>query len=167
MTFRETFHSMMQSVLTPFPDCIQILRENIRLDPGFKDFFQWCSSRDIPVIVVSSGMRPVISALLKDLVGPEAEKIEIISNDVKIEEDGTWNVVFRDASDFGHDKSICIKPYAKRPCGQRPHLFYCGDGVSDLSAAKETDLLFAKEGMDLILYCQKEKIPYTEFKDFR
>ena len=25
-------------------------------------------------------------------------------------------------------------------------LFYAGDGVSDLSAAKETDLLFAKAG---------------------
>lgn len=70
-------------------------------------------------------------------------------------------------SDFGHDKSICIKPYAKHPRGQRPHLFYCGDGVSDLSAARETDLLFAKEGMDLITYCQKEKIPYTEFRDFK
>jgi 2-hydroxy-3-keto-5-methylthiopentenyl-1-phosphate phosphatase len=26
-------------------------------------------------------------------------------------------------------------------------MFYAGDGVSDLSAAKETDLLFAKKGM--------------------
>jgi 2-hydroxy-3-keto-5-methylthiopentenyl-1-phosphate phosphatase len=25
-------------------------------------------------------------------------------------------------------------------------MFYAGDGVSDLSAAKETDLLFAKKG---------------------
>lgn len=25
-------------------------------------------------------------------------------------------------------------------------MFYAGDGVSDLSAAKETDLLFAKQG---------------------
>ncbi|KAI0478519.1 hypothetical protein GGR56DRAFT_630669 [Xylariaceae sp. FL0804] len=29
---------------------------------------------------------------------------------------------------------------------QRPVLFYAGDGVSDLSATKETDLLFAKAG---------------------
>lgn len=96
MTFRETFHDMMESITTPFPECVEILRKNIKLDPGFKDFFHWCLSRDIPVIVVSSGMRPIISALLKDLVGPEAEKIEIISNDVHIEQDGTWNVVFRD-----------------------------------------------------------------------
>lgn len=47
-----------------------------------------------------------------------------------------------------------------------PLLFYCGDGVSDLSAAKETDLLFAKHGKDLITYCNRENIPYTEFNSF-
>lgn len=49
-------------------------------------------------------------------------------------------------SGFGHDKSLTIRPYAQLPEDQRPTLFYAGDGVSDLSAARETDLLFAKEG---------------------
>jgi 2-hydroxy-3-keto-5-methylthiopentenyl-1-phosphate phosphatase len=49
-------------------------------------------------------------------------------------------------SHFGHDKSIEIRQYAKLPDGIRPTMFYAGDGVSDLSAAKETDLLFAKKG---------------------
>jgi len=44
--------------------------------------------------------------------------------------------------------------------------FYCGDGISDLSAARETDLLFAKAGHDLIAYCKKENVPYTVFNDF-
>jgi hypothetical protein len=48
------------------------------------------------------------------------------------------------SSDFGHDKSLEIKPYAALK--DRPVMFYAGDGVSDLSAAKETDLLFAKAG---------------------
>ena len=51
-----------------------------------------------------------------------------------------------DESDFGHDKSLTIRPYANLPADQRPTLFYAGDGVSDLSAARETDLLFAKKG---------------------
>ena len=49
-------------------------------------------------------------------------------------------------SDFGHDKSLAIRPYANLPKDQRPTMFYAGDGVSDLSAASETDLLFAKKG---------------------
>lgn len=45
-------------------------------------------------------------------------------------------------------------------------MFYAGDGVSDLSAAKETDLLFAKKGKDLVTYCDREKIPFTLFDDW-
>ena len=50
------------------------------------------------------------------------------------------------SSHFGHDKSLEIKPYAALPDNERPILLYAGDGVSDLSAAAETNLLFAKEG---------------------
>ena len=49
-------------------------------------------------------------------------------------------------SHFGHDKSLEIAPYHALPDNERPVMFYAGDGVSDLSAAKETDLLFAKKG---------------------
>jgi 2-hydroxy-3-keto-5-methylthiopentenyl-1-phosphate phosphatase len=49
-------------------------------------------------------------------------------------------------SHFGHDKSIEIRKYSSLPDSERPTMFYAGDGVSDLSAAKETDLLFAKRG---------------------
>lgn len=45
-------------------------------------------------------------------------------------------------------------------------MFYAGDGVSDLSAAKETDLLFAKKGHDLVEYCVTEHIPFTIFEDW-
>lgn len=45
-------------------------------------------------------------------------------------------------------------------------MFYAGDGVSDLSAARETDLLFAKKGHDLIRYCVKENVPFTVFEDW-
>lgn len=55
-------------------------------------------------------------------------------------------------SGFGHDKSLEIRPYANLPEGQRPVLFYAGDGVSDLSAAKETDLLFAKAGRGMLTH---------------
>ncbi len=86
-------------------------------------------------------------------------------------------------SGFGHDKSLEIRPYAGLPAEERPTLFYAGDGVSDLSAAKETDLLFAKAGRgrlislskdyqvmltgtDLVTYCEKENVSFTTFNDF-
>ena len=85
---------MIDSIKAPFPECIETLRKNIELDPGFKPFYEWCREQDIPVIVLSSGMEPIIRALLINLVGPEAEKIPIISNQVKIHENGNWDIVF-------------------------------------------------------------------------
>ena len=38
--------------------------------------------------------------------------------------------------------------------------------MSDLSAARESDLLFAKEGQDLVTYCEREGIPFTTFRDW-
>lgn len=159
----------MDSVEKPFPECIDFLVENIELDPHFKEFFQWTQEHQIPTVILSGGMRPIIKAILKNLIGEDAEKMDIVCNEVEarpgksIDQPGGWTIKFHDdryeavftviselmlisASDFGHDKSLTIRPYAKLPEHRRPIMFYAGDGVSDLSAAQETDLLFAKEG---------------------
>lgn len=172
MSFRDSFKEMMDSVKTPYDQCIKTLLENIKLDPYFKEFYVWARANNVPVVVLSSGMVPIIRALLKHLVGEDAEEIQIVSNDVAsrdgkdINEEGGWKIVFHDESHFGHDKSIEIRQYANLPDAERPTMFYAGDGVSDLSAAKETDLLFAKKGMDLVTYCVREKVPFTLFEDW-
>ncbi|EEQ41692.1 putative uncharacterized phosphatase [Clavispora lusitaniae] len=172
-SFKDGFSEMLASIPTPFPECITYLLQHIELDPGFKDFYLWCEEKGIPVVVVSSGMKPIIYALLEKLVGPRAaQKIEIMSNSVSVDaETGRWKIVYKHPdTGFGHDKSLSIRDYLVEhgyTGDKKPHLFYCGDGVSDLSAAKETNLLFAKHGKDLITYCRRENIPYTEFNDFR
>ncbi|CRK40314.1 hypothetical protein BN1708_020694, partial [Verticillium longisporum] len=56
-----------------------------------------------------------------------------------------------------------IRKYSAHP--DRPIMLYAGDGVSDLSAARETDLLFAKAGKDLVTYCERENVPFVTFQD--
>ena len=148
---------MLDSISTPFPECIKYLCDNIKLDPYFEDFYHWARESGVPIIVLSSGMEPIIRSLLTKLIGPEADAIEIIGNDVvdrpgnSKDQEGGWTIQFRDDSGFGHDKSLAIRPYAKhfaaKPDEPRPTMLYAGDGVSDLSAARETDLLFAKKGL--------------------
>ncbi|KAF2482899.1 HAD-like domain-containing protein [Neohortaea acidophila] len=163
---------MMDSVNTPFPQCVDYLVENIELDPGFKDYLRWAQANKIPTVILSGGMTPIITAIMKKLVGDEVDQIDIVCNDVQarpgmsIEQEGGWDIKFHDESGFGHDKSLTIRPYAQLPADQRPWMFYAGDGVSDLSAARETDLLFAKEGRDLVSYCVKENVPFTTFNDW-
>ncbi len=176
--FRDAFRDMLDSITTPFDQCIDILRKNITLDPGFKAFYEWSRENNVPIVVLSGGMEPVIRALLAHMLGQEAaDTLQIVSNDVapregkSINEEHGWQIVYHDercvsvmcggflgiayadecCSGFGHDKSLEIRPYARLPADERPTLFYAGDGVSDLSAAKETDLLFAKTGRGMLL----------------
>jgi 2,3-diketo-5-methylthio-1-phosphopentane phosphatase len=164
---------MMDSVTRPYNECIQYLVDNIKLDPHFAEFYQWALANNVPVVVLSSGMEPVIKALLKNLIGPDYDKMEVLGNFVKprpgksIDEEGGWEIEFRHPeSGYGHDKSVALRQYSSLPEGVRPTMFYAGDGVSDLSAARETDLLFAKKGHDLITYCAKENVPFTVFADW-
>ncbi|PRT52702.1 Pdp3-interacting factor 1 [Wickerhamiella sorbophila] len=163
--FRDAFQQMLDSIDTPFDKCAEALLENIELDSGFKDFYFWSRENNVPVVVVSSGMEPLIRKLLAKLVGDAANDIQIIANHVDVKPDGSWSIVFRDPeSGFGHDKAKSIRPYAEK--SDRPFLLYAGDGISDLSAAKETDLLFAKNGCDLVDYLEKNKIPYNGFDSY-
>jgi 2,3-diketo-5-methylthio-1-phosphopentane phosphatase len=173
MTFAETFKDMMESVTRPFNECIQYLVDNIKLDPHFAEFYQWAQANNVPVVVLSSGMEPIIKALLKSFIGPEAEKMQVLGNYVvprpgkSIDEEGGWQIAYRHPeSGFAHDKSVCLRQYSSLPEDQRPTMFYAGDGVSDLSAARETDLLFAKKGRDLVTYCARENVPFTVFDDW-
>ncbi|TFK46476.1 hypothetical protein OE88DRAFT_1687581 [Heliocybe sulcata] len=173
ITFRDAFREMLESVVKnghTFEECKEVLKKNIKLDTGFKDFYRYCKENDIPVIIVSSGMAPLIRAVLSNLIGEEdAKEIEIISNDVEVKSDGTWEIKYRHpTSGFGHDKSQAILPYRRLP--NPPTLFFFGDGVSDMSAAKHADVLFVKikdnGENDLAAYCRREGIPHIEFTDF-
>ncbi|VUC33373.1 unnamed protein product [Clonostachys rosea] len=167
--FRDSFQEMLDSINTPFNECLEILKKNIVLDPGFAEFYNWSRENNVPIVILSGGMEPVIRALLDILLGPGWD-IQIVSNDVAsregkdLNEKGGWTIKFHDDSIHGHDKSIEIRKYSSLP--NRPTLFYAGDGVSDLSAAKETDLLFAKADKDLVTYCENEKVPFVTFRDW-
>ncbi|PHH72591.1 hypothetical protein CDD83_4918 [Cordyceps sp. RAO-2017] len=167
--FRDSFQEMMDSIETPLGECVDLLLRNIRLDPGFRDFYDWARAANVPVVILSGGMRPIICALLDRLLGPGWD-IQVVSNDVaarpsrSVDDRGGWDIRFHDDSVHGHDKSIEIRKYSSLP--DRPVLFYAGDGVSDLSAAKETDLLFAKADKDLVTYCEREKVPFVTFRDW-
>ncbi|KJZ79971.1 hypothetical protein HIM_00685 [Hirsutella minnesotensis 3608] len=168
--FRDSFRDMMDSVPTPFSECLALLLQNIKLDPGFRAFYDWSREANVPIVILSGGMEPIIRALLDKLLGAGCWDIQIVSNDVVAREgrslddrDG-WTIKFHDDSVHGHDKSLEIRKYSSLP--NRPVLFYAGDGVSDLSAAKETDLLFAKADKDLVTYCEREKVPFVTFRDW-
>lgn len=94
---------MLNSVTTPFDQCISTLCTAIKLDPYFRAFFEWARQHNIPVVVLSGGMTPIIRALLIHLIGQEhADEIQIVSNEVAsrdgrdINSEGGWKIQFHD-----------------------------------------------------------------------
>lgn len=170
--FRDGFRTMMESVKRPFPEMMELVRRDIKLDPGFKEFYSFAKEQGIPVVIVSSGMVPIIRSIFANLIGEEqASEIDIISNDVKFTDEAqkgdTWELVYRHPENpFGHDKSLSIIPY--RELENPPMLFFAGDGVSDMSAARHADVLFVKdkEDNDLATYCRNHNINFHLFKDW-
>ena len=102
-TFRDVFKEMLDGINLPMDQCITALLQNIKLDEGFKDFYTWAQENNIPVIVLSGGMEPVIRALLAHLIGEdEVQTLPILSNDIASSpgrgsgEEEEWRIRYRD-----------------------------------------------------------------------
>ncbi|KAF9924547.1 hypothetical protein FBU30_005519 [Linnemannia zychae] len=185
MTFLEGMEIWWGSVNMTYEEGMDLLR-NEKLDPGFAHFYQYTKAQDIPFSIVSCGLDCVI----KDFMGwhlgkDEAEKLVILANHGEII-GRQWNVTYYDDSPFSHDKSSCIRESkaafkktlveeqkkreeAEETMSQKEEehiVVFCGDGISDLSAAREADVLFARKGRDLEKYCKTHKIPFFAFDTF-
>ncbi|BFZ61648.1 hypothetical protein YB2330_002721 [Saitoella coloradoensis] len=169
-SFREVSEDMWNSLNVPFNDGFKIMREKMDIDPDFKHFHQFCLKNEIPFNVISAGVKPVLRRVLEDFLGEkDAAHIDIVANDMNIAEDGSqWEIQWRHDTPLGHDKAASIQEY-KQPgeSGQPPMIIFIGDGVSDLPAAREADVLFARRGLRLEEYCIEHAIPFIAYDTFR
>jgi 2-hydroxy-3-keto-5-methylthiopentenyl-1-phosphate phosphatase len=173
---------MWGSLSIPFDDGFKVMQEKLEIDPDFKEFHQYCIEQDIPFNVISAGLKPVLRKVLDSFLGEEeSQRIQIVANEMEFEgessteEDnsveGRWKPVWRHDTELGHDKALSIteaRAEAALECddGTIPLIVFIGDGVSDLPAAREADVLFARRGLRLEEYCIENKIPYLGFDTF-
>lgn len=171
-SFREVSEEMWGSLHVGFDDGFEVMKEKLVFDPDFSDFHAFCVKNKIPFNVISAGLKPLLRAVLDNHLGPDAANIEIISNDMQLSEDGkSWSVVWRDDTPLGHDKAASIQAFKNDSALLEedelpPLIVFIGDGVSDLPAAREADILFARRGLRLEEYCIENKIPYIPFDSF-
>ena len=93
----------MDSIKTPYNECIKELTEKMELDPYFREFYLWAKEVNVPIVVLSSGMIPIIKALLDTLLGHDTDRtLTIIANDVEsrdgkdINSEGGWQIKYHD-----------------------------------------------------------------------
>ncbi|CZT19220.1 probable 2,3-diketo-5-methylthio-1-phosphopentane phosphatase, putative [Ramularia collo-cygni] len=172
-SFREVSDEMWGSLDVPFEDGFKALEEGLQLDQDFKQFHQFCRNNDIPFNVISAGLKPVLRRVLDHFLGEEqSSSIEIVANDAVIDAEGhAWKPIWRHNTDLGHDKALSIEEYKTQAKlessdGTIPMIVFIGDGISDLAAAGQSDLLFARRGLALEEHCLKNKIDYVPYDTF-
>jgi 2,3-diketo-5-methylthio-1-phosphopentane phosphatase len=172
-SFREVSEEMWGSLNVPFEDGFEVMQQTLEIDPDFQAFHKFCIKNKIPFNVISAGLKPILKKVLDTFLGEEdSGMIEIVANDAVITEDGSeWKPVWRHDTELGHDKALSIneaREYAKLTAedGTIPLIVFIGDGVSDLPAAREADVLFARRGLRLEEYCVEHKIAYIPFDTF-
>jgi len=172
-TFKDVSEQMWDSLNVPFEDGFDLMKGALDIDPAFREFHDYCLKKSIPFNVISAGLKPVLRRVLDEFLGDKGRHIEIISNDAEISEDGSeWKPIWRHDTPLGHDKAATIKEYRSTASSdseddQGPMVVFIGDGVSDLPAAREADVLFARKGLRLEEYCLEHRIPYIGFETFK
>lgn len=132
-----------------------------RLDAGFINFYNFCNTNGIPLVILSEGMDYYISRILQN----NGLNIPFYSNSIILTEDKTSFKL-----EFPYSDSDC------RKCGtsKRNILMnqtaddeisvFIGDGFSDACVVNYADIVFAKKS--LASYCWKNNITYFDYQTF-
>jgi len=172
-SFRDVSEEMWGSLHVPFENGFDVMENSLDIDPAFQEFHKFCIDNNIPFNVISAGLKPILRKVLDTFLGEEeSSHIEIVANDADIKPDGSeWKPIWRHDTELGHDKALSVneaRAQAAKDCenGEIPLIVFIGDGVSDLPAAREADVLFARKGLRLEEYCIENKIPYIGYDSF-
>jgi 2,3-diketo-5-methylthio-1-phosphopentane phosphatase len=157
LSLSEGIAAEMRSIRKPFADAEKLLREHVRIDPGFAPFACWCEARQIPLTVLSAGFHQLIELFVTK---EEFPHLEILANTLRPDEQRGWQCVFRDKTPDGHDKAAAVRQARKR--GE--YTIFIGDGHSDRAAAEVADEVFAKHS--LAGYCRQRGINCQEYETF-
>jgi 2,3-diketo-5-methylthio-1-phosphopentane phosphatase len=156
LSLRDGIQQEVATIRGSLEEVLLFLKKHVEIDSAFAAFADWCFEQQIPLTILSAGIKEVIEDLLRPC---QLKQVKILANPLQII-DGRWSLQFLDETPWGHDKASAVRQ-AK---ADGFYVVYLGDGLSDRGAARSADRVFAKGG--LARYCAEEHIRYTELIDF-
>lgn len=134
------------------------------LDPFFLQFAEKCFSEQVALEIVSDGLDFYIQRILRkyglDLKIPVHANHLVFMNEFKIKPEFPY-------FQYSCGKCANCKGYhVQQGKANGRQIVYIGDGLSDRCGAREADVVFAKTGRDLLVYCQENDIKHFPFGDF-
>ncbi|MFC0473340.1 2-hydroxy-3-keto-5-methylthiopentenyl-1-phosphate phosphatase [Halalkalibacter kiskunsagensis] len=132
--------------------------KDAKIRAGFDEFVSYTKRNRLDLVVVSGGMDFFVYPLLKGYDLP------IYCNEAKFNEE-TIRVEWPHTCDEQCTNECgCCKPSILREIGEGRYKIVIGDSITDLQAAKQADLVFAR---DLLQQkCEQLGLPYYPFETF-
>jgi len=151
------------SLCRAIPEEIYEFLDQITLDRGFEDFTVLCEVNGVDLVILSDGL----DFYIEHILGKHGlDHLTISANHGSLE-DNTVKVEFprenRSCQRCGSCKGERIQEYRDQAVGDLMAIFV-GDGLSDVCAAREADLVFAKK--DLEQFCLNSNIDYVPYDNF-
>ena len=158
LTIRDVLAAQAALVRGSHADIAELLRREVRVDPGFAPFVRACAAANVPLTIVSSGVESIIRDRL-DEAGISG--VPVVANAVDVTPAG-WVMRFRDPVANGTDKAALVD--AAAATGART--VFIGDGRSDYDAALRAEVRFAKRGLPLERRFHSTGTPFVPFATF-
>jgi len=133
---------------------------SVRLVSGFLDFYNFCHSNSLDLIIVSDGLEWAIRFVLER---SDVRDIGIMSNQIYFRPDGfRFKFPYFDPEypKIGVRKLNIVNRFKL----QEKKVILIGDGKTDIEAAQAADYVFANNS--LIDFCRNKNVPFFPFKNF-
>lgn len=166
ITFKDGVTAMFELLSTRQKDeVIQYLLNTAVVREGFGEFVQYAHSHNIPFYIVSGGVDFFIEPMIEKF-GPFAgiycNRADFSGQQIKLLYP---NQCDEKCSKYEVQGCGCCKPTVMRTVAQDDHFkIVIGDSISDFEAAKQADLVLARD--HLIGRCEELQIPYKTFETF-
>ncbi|MCK5038302.1 MAG: MtnX-like HAD-IB family phosphatase [Thermoplasmata archaeon] len=149
-----------------------LINKDMKLDPTFTYFRDFCKMNDIPITIVSEGLGFYIDHMFLakgiDIPTRANEGVFMENNTIQMKfltDPGNAN-----SGNAGPGDVICGKcgncksSYLEEQKGKGKTVIYIGDGRSDFCPAKKADIVFAKKS--LAIYLRSENVEHNPFNRF-
>ncbi len=141
------------------PTLIDFVRRTARIRAGFHELLDYCRSHRLRFAIVSNGLDFYIHTILTDA---GVKDIEVFAAKTQFNPKGLKvKYIGPDGAELERDFK---ESYTRSFLSQGYRVLYVGDGISDLSAARHAQHIFACG--QLLGLCKETNVPCTPFTDF-
>lgn len=155
LTIREGVRAIMESIPSArYPEMIEFVRP-APVRPGFAEFVAALQSWNVPLVLVSGGLRGLVEAVL-------GEQLRMLAGVYAVEADHTGPTL-RVYSPFEGETELMAKVEVtkRHPAQERVAI---GDSVTDLNLAQAVEVVFARDRLARIL--SERGVPFLAWEDF-